>query len=150
MLVTLELTPEQVVAIRRQLDGDTGGALVPITPAGMVAVRPTGARGAGKVRYWPDPTTLPNPHANLLGYASQVAERLNPATSMEYVNRNTLGRYFQLPTAVAELAAHGPGRYPECADRMEYPEDWLSFAELARYEQEVARDRAQGRGFSPA
>ena len=140
----------QLRSIADQLDGAAASAPPPATPPNMVAVRPTGPLGAGKVRFWPSPSVCLNyagqPVETIGGYASQAQENWG-CTHFDF--RTQAGLIYLITDG--QRAAVKPGRdgFPELLDRLAYPRDWLTQAELDRAAAEAERDKASGAVFSP-
>jgi hypothetical protein len=109
-------------------------------PAGFVAVRPTGPRGAGKVRFWP--VTIPE-DINYLSYLNRMMRIVNPFS--------VKGEMFCTPGQWGDGLYPDPAlqnvAYPDHADRHMNPFDWFTQAELDKIAALAERDRDHG--FSP-
>jgi len=100
---------------------------------GMIAVRPTGVYGQGKVRYYPPAYKIvPNTNKPELAwsYALRMAmtEDEFGKTYVPSFKKNEAGSLFQ-------KVAPDPTRmdqYPEFADRWGYEEDWWSAEEIKK------------------
>ena len=111
----------QMLAMLEQVNPDAEPAGRP----GMVAVRPTGARGGGVVHWWPAPQEAQG--ENGWGYMSRMSRTKNPATGLYYFPPQLLGSYALMQNA---MPANCP--WPEQADRMTYHDLWLTQEELDR------------------
>lgn len=114
-------------------------------PAQHVAVYPTGPRGQGKVRFYPDPAAVTaydgGPVQTLSGYASQIQEKW---ASPHFDFRRLGGMLFGGFAPVS-----GPADFPAALDKLAYPDDWKS-QETLDYEAKLkARDAQIGATWSP-
>jgi hypothetical protein len=100
-----------------------------VVPPGMVAIRPVGAHGQGKVRFWPQPyANLVNPATGemILAYADRCSTTVNPATNTPYWVH---GRW---PQVAGFNPYTTPSGMAEMLDRQLYPDDWATQEELDR------------------
>ena len=114
--------------------------LVP-PPPGEVAVNPTGPRGLGTTRFWPEPH--PEKGETLLGYAGRCMKEIDTITGKPFYQPGRYGTIIQ-----------GGGKwdgmpFAEALDRITYPYDWFTEKELADIAVLEARDVAEGNRFSP-
>ena len=101
-------------------------------PEGMVAVRPTGPRGAGKVRFWP--VVEPTGDINYFSYLNRMTRTVNPFSGK--------GEMFCTPGQWGD-AFSGVNQdmpFPEHADRHMNPFDWFTQPELDKIAELAARD----------
>ncbi|MBK9704804.1 MAG: hypothetical protein IPO75_15930 [Betaproteobacteria bacterium] len=122
-------TQEMIVALRQML-AQLEAVNPDAEPPGMVAVRPTGVKGAGIVRYWPEPK--PTEGENAWGYMIRMA-RTKDASGLYWFPPQLIGSYGLMQTT---MPARHP--WPEQADRLTHREMWLT--------QEDARPRSSGAG----
>jgi hypothetical protein len=110
------------------------------TPEGMVAVRPTGVHGAGKVRFWPIPATDGQITEGPWSYGQRMNKTLDAEGHPLY---GPDGRYGIIGST---CSARGL-TVPEACDFLMHPDDWYTQAEIDRAAMEAERDA--GHGFSP-
>ena len=118
--------------------GSTGGGVsLPELP-GFVVVSPTGPKGAGKHRYWPQPH--PEQGEMLLGYATRCMNTNDPMTGKPcYQN----GRYGPILQGACDIDKY---TFAQCLDKVTYSDDWFTQEELDRYAALAARDAAANGG----
>lgn len=138
----------QIATALRALLAEIDGAPTPTAddaPPGFVYVKPTGPRGAGKRRLWPEIVetisaggiTAPSG----TGYARRMSTTFNPDTNRPYFEGHSIW-------LVGDVQSRYGGTFPEVLDRMMYPFDWMPQEELDRQEAMAERDRAEGNRFS--
>lgn len=140
----------QLRAIADQLDGAAASAPPPAAPPNMVIVRPTGPRGVGKTRMWPDPNAVLNyagqPVETITGYASQINANWG-STHFDFASQ--AGLIYLITDGMRQAVKPGRDGFPELLDRLAYPKDWQTQDEIDRAAAEAARDKASGATFSP-
>jgi hypothetical protein len=111
----------------------TGGGEVTslVAPPGFVYVNPTGPEGADKARLWPTPH--PEKGEMLLGYATRCMNTVDPVTNLPIYPRGQYGMILQ-------GAAKGNPNFAEALDRIRYPRDWMTQADLDMAAALAARD----------
>ena len=121
----LDIT-QVATAIRALLaEIETGEPPVPVRP-GYVCIRPTGPQGAGKSRWWPEGwANLSDPRNGemLLAYAQRMSRTID-ADGHSFWSQ---GRWPVLPGFDPYQSKEGMS---ESLDRMVYPSDWATQAEL--------------------
>jgi hypothetical protein len=127
----------KVTDMLRAALAELGGGPV-ATPAGFVAVAPTGPQGSGKVRFWPSMA----PGEMAWGYADRCSKTINPDTHFPFY---ASGR----ETIIGSAQAKWGGTIPETLDRLTYPYEWMTQEELDTAAALAARDAAEGNRFSP-
>lgn len=95
-------------------------------PPGMVAVRPTGAHGLGKVRFWPALATDGVITEGPWSYAERLAKMKDPATGKPFW---ITGRD-QIVSMTCSARSASTLSIPEAIDFLTYPDDWLTLEEL--------------------
>jgi hypothetical protein len=131
---------KDIIAKLQAIITEIGGGTVTTAdaPPGFVYVVPTGPRGAGKRRLWPN--VMEGEMA--WGYAQRMEKTIDPLTGFPYY---PMGRYVSIGPA---QSAWG-GTLPETLDRMTHPFEWMTQEELDMHDKLVERDRRQGSDFSP-
>ncbi len=117
-------TAEMIAALRQML-AQLEAVNPDAEPPGMVAVRPTGVKGAGIVHYWPEPQEAMG--ENAWGYMSRMARTKNPDSGLYYFPPQLLGSYVLMQST---MPAGCP--WPEQADRITNRELWLDQETLDR------------------
>lgn len=109
----------------------TGLATEVTVPEGYVAVRPTGPRGAGKVRFWP---VLGEGDINYFSYLNRMTRTVNPFAAD--------GRMFCTPGNWGDAfsGVNGDMPLPDHADKHMNPFDWFTQAELDKIDELAKRD----------
>ena len=141
------MTPEEALALKEvayKLIGIATGetATLPLAfPPGTVPVKPTGVRGAGIVRYWPEPK--PTEGENAWGYMIRMA-RTKDASGLYWFPPQLIGSYGLMASAF-----HPDMPWPEQADRLSHREDWMTQEDLDREAAAAAQwgewnDRVEG------
>lgn len=110
--------------------------------ARWIEVHPTGVKGQGKVRLYPNPTFVMNyenkPVETITGYASQTQE----IWGCRHYDFRRLGN----PMYQTSFIPASPAQFPETLDRAAYAEDWLTQEELDRRTAEQKRDNEIAKG----
>lgn len=101
-------------------------------PKGFVAVRPTGPRGAGKVRFWPVVESTGD--INYFSYLNRMTRTVNPFSGK--------GEMFCTPGQWGDAfnGANQDMPFPDHADKHMFPFDWFTQAELDKIEELAKRD----------
>jgi hypothetical protein len=130
----------QIAAMLRSMADEISGGVPAANeaPPGFVFVTPTGAQAGGKTRLWPEPH--PEKGETLLGYAGRCMNVID-STGKPYYQSGRYGPILQ-----------GAGRFDgmsmaEALDRITYPHDWFTQAELDKIAALAERDKDHG--FSP-
>ena len=124
------MSPEEALALKdiayRMIALATGEtATLPLAfPPGTVPVKPTGVRGAGLVRYWPEPK--PSEGENAWGYMIRMA-RTKDASGLYWFPPQLIGSYGLMASAF-----HPDMPWPEQADRLAHREDWMTQEDIDR------------------
>jgi hypothetical protein len=138
------MDPAQVIAMLQaviaQVQGETATPSPSTPPPGFVAVSPTGPQGAGKTRFWPQPH--PEQGEMLLGYAGRCMNTIDQTTHLPYFSAGSYGMILQ-------GGGNGAANMAEALDRIKYPMDWMTQAQLDAAAAATARDNATGAHFSP-
>ena len=125
----------QIAASLRSLADQIAGSAQPAVPPGFVAVHPTGPKGAGKVRFWPEVTIVNGTgDINYLSYLNRMQRTPNTITND--------GKMFCTPGNYGD-AFSGKDQdmpYPDHADKHMYPFDWFTQEELDKIAELAARD----------
>ena len=110
----------------------TGQPIAVEVPPGYVAVRPTGPRGAGKVRFWPVVESAGD--INYFSYLNRMTRTVNPFSAK--------GEMFCTPGQWGDAfsGANGDMPFPDHADRHMNPFDWFTQAELDKIDELAKRD----------
>lgn len=116
-------------------------------PENFVAIRPTGPRGAGKVRIWPKPYRVegqaPQDGEIWWAYLQRCQGMRNPWTGE---------LCFQPGRNAPEVPGFNPyssvNGLAEMADRATYAMDWMSEEDAAKEDAATARDTRDGNRFS--
>jgi len=136
-----------LIAKLQAIIAELSGSPPPLTaPPGYVAVRPTGPRGAGKVRFWPEGwPNLGSPRDGemILAYADRCSRIVDPATGHPFWQH---GRWPSLPGFDPYQA---PSGMSEMLDRLTYHDDWATQEELDMAARLAERDAAGKNQFSP-
>lgn len=96
----------------------------------LVAVRPTGVNGIGKVRFYPMAPT--GPKANLFGYLVNLADTIDVTNGKPFLNAQAKAEVANLMIAVggATKLPTNPADWPAYADAQNFPDDWKSQEQL--------------------
>ena len=105
-------------------------AVLVVPPAGEVGVNPTGPRGLGTTRFWPEPH--PEQGEMLLGYAGRCMKFIDPTTGKPVYPAARYGPIL--------LGAPAGANFAEQLDKILYPYDWMTEAELEQDAKLKARD----------
>lgn len=100
-------------------------------PYTLVAVRPTGVNGIGKVRFYPmaelgDPTKSP---VNLFGYLVNLANTIDVTNGKPFLNAQAKAEITNLMLNPGGLPRN-PADWPAYADALNYPDDWRNQDQL--------------------
>ena len=135
-----------IIAKLQAIIADLGGSGTLETPPGFVAIRPTGAQGVGRVRFWPaGNANLADPRNGemVLAYADRCSRIVDPATGHPFWQH---GRWPELPGFNPYETASGMS---EMLDRLQYSRDWMTQEQLDTAVALAARDAAENNRFSP-
>ena len=106
---------DQLRLIADKLDGvHTADPTAP--PPGMVAVRPTGPEGQGKVRFYPEPV----PGENAWGYCTRVSG-IKDKNGTPYYPPNIVSTPLNY---LLESQSFIPSGFPEVCDYIQHKRDW--------------------------
>ena len=135
----------KLFALLNEFTGENVSA-APATPAGMVAVRPTGVTGAGKVRFWPEVKVVMVmgddgvEHAtgdiNYFSYFYRMTRTTNPydVKGGTYCPPGQYGDALQPVYGTADIP------YPEHCDRHMFAGDWMTQDQLDQIARLAERD----------
>lgn len=93
----------------------------------LVAVRPTGVHGVGKVRWYP--AARGTDGENLFGYLANLGNTFDPTTGSTFLNAQAKAELANLMLNPGALPRN-PVLWPSYADALNFPDDWRSQEQL--------------------
>lgn len=109
------------------------------SPYTLVAVRPTGVYGIGKVRFYPMASM--DPRENLFGYLVKLADTIDLTNGKPFLNAQANAEISNLMLNPGGLPRNKE-EWPAYADALNYPDDWRSQAQLNAMKSEAREDWA--------
>lgn len=103
----------------------------------LVAVRPTGVNGVGKVRFYP--RAVGGEKENLFGYLVNLANTVDVTNGRPFLNAQAKAEIANLMLNPGGLPRN-PEDWPAYADALNYPDDWRNQAQLDAMKPMTAED----------